>query len=334
MNTLENSSKTGVKNLWKEWDEIHQIHTTIFSTDTTIKSDETNSFFKKINIMDLEKRKEVYGYYESGNLRNNVMNDLVEYKIKIPYLFWIIDGLSAIHDAGKVHKDLHSGNILVHRRLILISDLGMCQSVNDNERKGIYGVMPYMAPEVLRGYQYTTAADIYSFGIIMNELMSEEIAFNDIPHDRTLAVKICKGFRPKISEDTPKLIGNLIIKCWDAKAENRPTAKELFQLLRNYFDELNEEVGEIYSQIEECEKIKENKLKNRTKENKPKNLQTHPQAIYTSRLLNFKNLPEPVNSIDYLSSFQEPISSTSANPISERLNYELSELDLNQDDIF
>ncbi|RGB40437.1 kinase-like domain-containing protein [Rhizophagus diaphanus] len=480
MNTLGNSSKTGVKNLWKEWDEIHQIHTTIFST-ATIESDETSSFFKKINIMDLEKRREVYGvcgecnepgtgwcwcqscnakrfkenfknwtsgnknideliqqsqlnalhtfkclewipfekfenvtyitrggfskiysadwpegnieywdienqkwvresnvkvalksldnssnmsidflneikyyisghfscvntvicygmtqdpdtqnymmvlqYYESGNLRNNVMNDLVNNKIKIPYLFWIIDGLSAIHDAGKVHKDLHSGNILVHRRLILISDLGMCQSVNDNERKGIYGVMPYMAPEVLRGYQYTTAADIYSFGIIMNELMSEEIAFNDIPHDRTLAVKICKGFRPKISEDTPKLIGNLIIKCWDAKAENRPTAKELLRILRKYSDELSEDDSEIYSQIRECEKIKENKLKNRTKENKSKNLQTHPQAIYTSRLLNFKNLPEPVNSIDYLSSFQ----------VSERLNYELSELDLNQDNIF
>jgi hypothetical protein len=42
-----------------------------------------------------------------------------------------------------------------------------------------------------------------------------------------LAVKICKGFRPKISEDTPKLIADLIIKCWDAKAENRPTAKEI-----------------------------------------------------------------------------------------------------------
>ena len=50
--------------------------------------------------------------------------------------------------------------------------------------------------------------------------------------------------------------------------------------------------SEIYSQIEECDKIRINKSKN----NKSKNLQTHPQAIYTSRLLNFKNLPEPVNS--------------------------------------
>ncbi|GES90497.1 kinase-like domain-containing protein [Rhizophagus clarus] len=479
------------KNLWEEWDEVHQIHATIVSTDSTTESHE--NYFLKVNIKDLEKRKEIYGicgecnepgtgerwcqpcnakrfkenfknwtsgnqnideliqqsqlnalfytkclewipfenfenvtyltrggfskiysadwpegnlgcwnienkewerysgikvalksldnssnisndflneikhyisghfhvantvicygitqdpdtkdymmvlhYYEDGNLRNNLMNN-IDYISKIDYLFQIIDGLSIIHDAGKVHKDFHSGNILITKvggdyKMPFIGDLGMCQPVNKEQsvKKGVYGVMPYMAPEVLRGYQYTEAADIYSFGIMMNELMSEEIPYNNIPHDNNLAIKICKGFRPKISEDTPKLIADLIIKCWDAKPVNRPTAKEIFQMFKKWFNKDNE----ICSQITECEKIKENKLKNRTNENNSKNLQTHPQAIYTSRLLNFKNLPEPVNSTDYLSSFQEPIdvSLTSANSIFESLDYELNELGLNQDD--
>ncbi|CAB5354343.1 unnamed protein product [Rhizophagus irregularis] len=61
-NTIENNSKTGAKNLWKECDEVHQLHATIFSIgSTSTESDETNFLFKKINIMDLEKRKEVYG---------------------------------------------------------------------------------------------------------------------------------------------------------------------------------------------------------------------------------------------------------------------------------
>jgi serine/threonine protein kinase len=255
----------------------------------------------------------VLRFYEGGNLRNILMNDL-NYNAKISILAIIINGLLNIHDSGKIHKDFHSGNILIintgdtdEGKCPVISDLGLCQPVNNKEqpvKKGVYGVIPYMAPEVLRGYQYTKAADIYSFGIIMNELMSEDVPYNDIPHDHVLVVKICKGFRPKISEDTPKLIADLIIKCWDAKAENRPTAKELFQILNKYWDEIDEEDGEIYSQIKECEKIKENKSKNRTNENKSKNLQTHPQAIYTSRFLNFENLPEPVNSTDYLPSFQ------------------------------
>ncbi|POG66378.1 kinase-like domain-containing protein [Rhizophagus irregularis DAOM 181602=DAOM 197198] len=92
-----------------------------------------------------------------------------------------------------------------------------------------------MAPEVLRGYQYTKAADIYSFGIIMNEFLSEEIPFNDVPHDHILAIKICKGLRPKISEDISKFLVDLIMKCWDAKAENRPYAKELYQTLNKWY---------------------------------------------------------------------------------------------------
>ncbi|UZO10082.1 uncharacterized protein OCT59_001680 [Rhizophagus irregularis] len=125
----------------------------------------------------------------------------------------------------------------------------------------------------------------------MNEYISEETPYNNIPHNHALAINICKGFRPIIFEYTPKLLADLITKCWDAKAENRPTAKELYQKLKKIkyygYDSDNE------SQINEYnDKIK----LNRTSEKRSNNIKTHPQAIYTSRLLNFKNLPEPVNS--------------------------------------
>ena len=79
------------------------------------------------------------------------------------------------------------------------------------------------------------------------------------------------------------------MKCWDAKSDNRPTAKELYQILRKLFKEHNKDDSEIYSQMRECEKIREN---NKSNKKDPEDIQTHPQAIYTSRLLNFKNLPE------------------------------------------
>ncbi|GET64313.1 kinase-like domain-containing protein [Rhizophagus irregularis DAOM 181602=DAOM 197198] len=55
------TTKTDVKNLWKECDGEYQLHATIFSTDSTTESDETGSILKRVNIMDLEKRKEAYG---------------------------------------------------------------------------------------------------------------------------------------------------------------------------------------------------------------------------------------------------------------------------------
>ncbi|RIA99730.1 kinase-like domain-containing protein [Glomus cerebriforme] len=278
----------------------------------------------------------VLKYCEDGNLRNYYLKNPEENDMKISILSSIADGLLGIHNAGKVHKDFHLGNILVHDGTVYISDLGMCQSANNEEQSTsnrVYGVLPYMAPEVLRGYQYIKAADIYSFGIIMNEYFSEEIPFNGVPHDHILAIKICKGLRPKISEDTPKLVADLIMKCWDVKAENRPTSKELSQILRKWNEEIYDNYdSEIYSQMEKYKKIRINKLKTRLGENKSENVKTHPQAIYTSRLLNYKNLPEPVSSSNP-SSFQfnsDAIPSTSANPISECLDVQLTELDLNE----
>jgi len=254
----------------------------------------------------------VLGYCDNGDLRNYLNKYInMDYETKIRNLSEFAGGLLDIHNAGKVHKDLHSGNVLFatnynsNESFLSISDLGMCQpaDISKDKKEGIYGVLPYVAPEVLRGSQYTQAADIYSFGIVMNELMSEEMPYNDISHDQILTARICNGLRPNISEDTPKLLADLIRKCWDAKPENRPTAKELSRILDKWFyEEIDDENGVLYSQVKECEKIKESKLKNKSNEDKSKNVQTHPQAIYTSRLLNFKGLPEPVNSSELTNS--------------------------------
>ena len=130
-------------------------------------------------------------YCENGNLRRYLnQSGTKNCESKIEKLMYIARGLLDIHNAEKVHKDFHSGNILFNDKFALISDLGMCQPANNEAKKeGIYGVLPYMAPEVLRGYQYTKAADIYSFGIVMNEFMSEETPYNNIPHDHILALQ-------------------------------------------------------------------------------------------------------------------------------------------------
>ncbi|RIA94329.1 kinase-like domain-containing protein [Glomus cerebriforme] len=283
----------------------------------------------------------ILDFCEDGNLRNYLNKNYVGYESKIQKLFGISRGLLDIHNAGKVHKDFHSGNILFGYDNPYISDLGMCQPANVKaQREGIYGVLPYMAPEVIRGHHYEKAADIYSFGIMMNEFISEEIPYNDIPHDDFLAIKICKGLRPNISQETPKLLSDLIIKCWDAKIENRPTTKELCQILKRWsnsdYSKDGKDGNEIYSQIENFDKISLKKFNNRTKKNNSKNIRTHPQAIYTSRLLNFKDLPKPVNSSNIqlnLVDTDYAIQSAFENPIvSECLDVQLSELDLNEID--
>jgi serine/threonine protein kinase len=51
--------------------------------------------------------------------------------------------------------------------------MGLCKPADyDDTKKSIYGVLPYVAPEILRGQNYTFASDIYSFGIIMYEVLA------------------------------------------------------------------------------------------------------------------------------------------------------------------
>ena len=136
-----------------------------------------------------------------------------------------------------------------------------------------------MAPEVLCGYQYTKASDIYSFGIIMNEFISEETPYSNIPHDHVLTIKICKGIRPKISQDTPKLLAVLITKCWDAKAENRPTAKELYQMLNKWCYGRYDDNTEFYSQMNVMKLVEVNSKTDQVKINPKAPKHIHKQYI-------------------------------------------------------
>jgi serine/threonine protein kinase len=176
----------------------------------------------------------VLKYCKDGNMRDYLdqHENHISCELKIDHLLQISRGLLHIHNSDKIHRDLHSGNILFDGTPF-ISGLGSCQTVNYKGQEIVYGVLSYVAPEVLRGYKYTKAADIYSFGIVMNEFMSEETPYNDDSDDQIyLTVNICKGSRPKISEYTPELLANLITKCWNDDQDKRPTIQEVVTTLK------------------------------------------------------------------------------------------------------
>ena len=99
--------------------------------------------------------------------------------------------------------------------------MGLCREAGNVDLTKIYGVMPYVAPEVLRGKPYTQAADIYSFGMVMYFVATYRQPFADCAHDQYLALSICNGIRPKITEKyVPKCYIDLMKKCWDPNPDN------------------------------------------------------------------------------------------------------------------
>ncbi|RIA85986.1 kinase-like domain-containing protein [Glomus cerebriforme] len=124
---------------------------------------------------------------------------------------------------------------------------------------------------------FTQASDIYSFGMVMYFAATGKQPFYNCAHDYYLAVNICKGHRPELNETgAPKRYIDLMKRCWDSNPDNRPDSNEILELfLRDEFWDWNM-TKKIPPYIESV---------------------NHPQAIYTSRLLDpFTNdLPEPRN---------------------------------------
>ncbi|CAI2170242.1 20646_t:CDS:2 [Funneliformis geosporum] len=85
--------------------------------------------------------------------------------IKLLQLNNIINGLDEMHQKSLIHCDFHHGNILnIRSKILFISNLGLCKPIEyfqSPKNNGIYGVLPFVAPKVLRGQPYTLASDIY-----------------------------------------------------------------------------------------------------------------------------------------------------------------------------
>ncbi|RIA84192.1 kinase-like domain-containing protein, partial [Glomus cerebriforme] len=153
---------------------------------------------------------------------------------KLQLLKNIVLGIKTIHESNLAHCDLHDGNILISDNYeTYIIDLGLCKPISDlqDSANRIYGVLPYIAPEVLRNQPYTSASDIYSFSMIMWEFTSGIPPFNNIAHDHQLTLNICEGERPEIIENTPQCYIDLMKKCWDSDPSKRPTISSLENIM-------------------------------------------------------------------------------------------------------
>ncbi|RIA83786.1 kinase-like domain-containing protein [Glomus cerebriforme] len=175
--------------------------------------------------------------------------------------------------------------------------MGLCGEAGNIDETKIYGVMPYVAPEVLRGKSYTQAADIYSFGMIMYFVATGSQPFATRAHDELLALDICNGIRPEINEqEVPKCYIDLMKKCLDLNPDNRPNAIIIKRLIDSIgienhyqFEKANEYREENFSSIKNNQLI------------------IHPEAYYTSRILNpfTKNLPKYDNIDNSMIEFTE-----------------------------
>ncbi|GES93067.1 kinase-like domain-containing protein [Rhizophagus clarus] len=189
----------------------------------------------------------VMEYHNLGDLTHYIARNFfnISWYSKINILQNIIYGLKNIHHANILHKDYHSGNIFLDKNTYhenvftnnienieaITGDLGLStieQSDNDDSNE-VYGIIPYIAPEIFKGQKYTKASDIYSLGMIMWELMTGRKPFWDQDHDTDLIIEICDGFRPPIVTNAPEGYIKLMKRCWRSHPNERPKTADIYK---------------------------------------------------------------------------------------------------------
>ncbi|GBC41414.2 kinase-like domain-containing protein [Rhizophagus irregularis DAOM 181602=DAOM 197198] len=200
-------------------------------------------YHQNINrILGLTKDSEHYilvlEYANEGSLRDYLKKNFTSLKWndKIQMALDITNGLKFLHSKEIIHRDLHSKNILVNNRKLLIADLGLSKKLKEvmssNSLGNRRGMVEYTEPQCLknRKYKKDNKSDIYSLGILFWEISSGHPPFSDCSQDLVYHY-IKNDEREDPIEGTPPKYQELYQKCWESEPEKRPNIKEVYVIL-------------------------------------------------------------------------------------------------------
>ena len=140
-----------------------------------------------------------------------------------------VDYLHNLKPKPLIHRDLKSPNLLLvnHGLTLKICDFGTAcdkSTIMTNNK----GSAAWMAPEVFEGSTYSEKCDVFSWGIILWEVLARRLPFEEIGgNDLRVLWAIHTDQRPPMIKGCPPPLENLMTKCWDKDIGIRPSMTEV-----------------------------------------------------------------------------------------------------------
>jgi serine/threonine protein kinase len=164
---------------------------------------------------------------------------------KVISLLAIIFGMIFTHARKVMHRDLKPSNLVFDREHYLqICDFGSSRFTNlDETLTKEVGTPFYMAPELYEEGGYTEKIDVYSFGLIMYEIVVGSRVYPGSLTKAQLLRRVISGVRADIPVNVKPWVKSLIERCWDGDPEVRPSFSQILQIFGNenfmVFDDVN-----------------------------------------------------------------------------------------------
>ncbi|XP_056017638.1 focal adhesion kinase 1-like isoform X13 [Ostrea edulis] len=194
-------------------------------------------------VMELAKHGEMRAYLQNNRTRLDLCTLML-------YCHQLSKALSYLESKKFVHRDIAARNVLVSSHdCVKLGDFGLSRVVDEQSYyKASKGKLPikWMAPESINFRRFTTASDVWMFGVCMWEILMYGIKpFQGVKNNDVIG-KIENGERLPLPIDCPPSLYNLMCQCWSYEPSKRPSFADVKIRLREILDEeRNRQVEEM-----------------------------------------------------------------------------------------
>ncbi|XP_048233994.1 serine/threonine-protein kinase STY46 [Ricinus communis] len=152
-------------------------------------------------------------------------------------------GMNYLHQNNIIHRDLKAANLLMdENEVVKVADFGVARvKAQTGVMTAETGTYRWMAPEVIEHKPYDHKADIFSFAIVLWELLTGKLPYEYLTPLQAAVGVVQKGLRPTIPKHTHPKLAELLEKCWQQDPALRPDFSEIIEMLQQIVKEVGEE---------------------------------------------------------------------------------------------
>ncbi|MCD7463304.1 Serine/threonine-protein kinase sty46 [Datura stramonium] len=152
-------------------------------------------------------------------------------------------GMNYLHQNNIIHRDLKAANLLMdENEVIKVADFGVARvKAQTGVMTAETGTYRWMAPEVIEHKPYDHKADVFSFGIVLWELLTGKLPYEYLTPLQAAIGVVQKGLRPTIPKHTPPKLAQLLETCWQQDPTSRPDFSEIVDILQQIAKEVGHE---------------------------------------------------------------------------------------------
>ncbi|KAI4327800.1 hypothetical protein L6164_020218 [Bauhinia variegata] len=152
-------------------------------------------------------------------------------------------GMNYLHQNNIIHRDLKTANLLMdENEVVKVADFGVARvQTQSGVMTAETGTYRWMAPEVIEHKPYDQRADVFSFGIVLWELLTGELPYSFLTPLQAAVGVVQKDLRPTIPKNAHPRLSELLQRCWQKTPLERPNFSEILQVLRLIANEVSDE---------------------------------------------------------------------------------------------